>query len=75
MPPVFIRRRCGAKPGNACKQLGIQIEATSVPQTKGRVERLNQTLQNRLPIVFRREGITDIDTANEFLRAHLDELL
>ena len=58
----------------ACKQLGIQIETTSVPETKGRVERLNQTLQSRLPVIFRREGITDIDTANEFLRAHLDEL-
>ena len=58
----------------ACKQLGIQIETTSDPETKGRVERLNQTLQSRLPIVFRREGITDIDTANEFLSSHLDEL-
>lgn len=58
----------------ACKQLGIQIETTSVPETKGRVERLNQTLQSRLPIVFRREGITDIDSANEFLNSHIDEL-
>lgn len=58
----------------ACKQLGIEIETTSVPETKGRVERLNQTLQSRLPIVFRREGITDIDSANEFLCSHLDEL-
>lgn len=58
----------------ACKQLGIEIETTSVPEAKGRVERLNETLQSRLPIIFRREGITDIDTANEFLRTHLDEL-
>lgn len=58
----------------ACKRLGIQIETTSVPETKGRVERLNQTLQSRLPIVFRREGITDIDAANEYLASHLDEL-
>lgn len=58
----------------ACKQLGIQIETTSVPEAKGRVERLNQTLQSRLPIIFRREGITDIDSANEFLRSHLDQL-
>ena len=58
----------------ACKQLGIEIETTSVPEAKGRVERLNQTLQSRLPIIFRREGITDIDTANEFLSSHLDEL-
>ncbi len=58
----------------ACKQLGIQIETTSVPEAKGRVERLNQTLQSRLPIIFRREGITDMDSANEFLRSHLDQL-
>ncbi len=58
----------------ACKQLGIEIETTSVPETKGRVERLNQTLQSRLPIIFRREGITDIDSANEFLSSHIDEL-
>ena len=58
----------------ACKRLGIQIETTSVPETKGRVERLNQSLQSRLPIVFRREGITDIDAANEYLASHLDEL-
>ena len=51
----------------ACKRLGIQIETTSVPETKGRVERLNQTLQSRLPVIFRREGITDIDAANEYL--------
>ena len=58
----------------ACKQLGIEIETTSIPEAKGRVERLNQTLQSRLPIIFRREGITDIDAANEFLAAHIDEL-
>lgn len=57
-----------------CKQLGIQIRTTSIPQEKGRVERLNQTLQNRLPVLFRREGITDINAANEYLSTHLDEL-
>ena len=29
----------------ACHNLGIEIKTTSVPQAKGRVERLNQTLQ------------------------------
>ena len=38
------------------------------------MERLNQTLQNRLPTIFRREGITDIDAANEYLVSHLDIL-
>lgn len=58
----------------ACKRLGIQIKTTSIPEAKGRVERLNQTLQSRLPVIFRREGITDIDAANEYLASHLDEL-
>lgn len=58
----------------ACKQLGIEIKTTSTPEAKGRVERLNQTLQNRLPFIFRKEGITDIDAANEYLASHLDEL-
>lgn len=31
----------------ACKQLGVLLESSSVPQAKGRVERLNQTLQSR----------------------------
>jgi hypothetical protein len=55
----------------ACKQLGVEIEATSVPQAKGRVERLNQTLQSRLPIELRLAGITTIDAANEFLKFYL----
>lgn len=45
----------------ACKQLGVQLESSSVPQAKGRVERLNQTLQSRLPIELRLAGITTID--------------
>ena len=30
----------------ACKQLGVLLESSSIPQAKGRVERLNQTLQS-----------------------------
>ena len=30
----------------ACKQLGVELGSSSVPQAKGRVERLNQTLQS-----------------------------
>lgn len=57
----------------ACKQLGVQLESTSVPQAKGRVERLNQTLQSRLPIDLRLAGITTIDDANEFLNSYIKE--
>ena len=57
----------------ACKQLGIQLESSSVPQAKGRIERLNQTLQSRLPIEFRLAGVTDINNANEFLYHYIKE--
>ena len=57
----------------ACKQLGVELESSSVPQAKGRVERLNQTLQSRLPIEFRLAGISTIDAANEFLNSYIKE--
>ena len=57
----------------ACKQLGVQLESSSVPQAKGRVGRLNQTLQSRLPVVLRLAGITAIDAANEFLNSYIKE--
>ena len=52
----------------ACKQLGIHIETSSVPEFKPRVERLFQTLQQRLPQELRIAQITTIDEANEFLK-------
>lgn len=55
----------------ACKQLGVQLESSSVPQAKGRVERLNGTLQSRLPVELRLAGITTIDAANEFLNSYI----
>jgi len=57
----------------ACKQLGIEIKTTSVAQAKGRVERLFQTLQSRLPVEFRLEGITDLNKANVFLNSYIKE--
>ena len=55
----------------ACKQLGVLLESSSVPQAKGRVERLNQTLQSRLPVELRLAGITAIEDANEFLHSYI----
>ena len=57
----------------ACKQLGTHIEYSSVPQAKGRVERMFETLQSRLPVELRLAGITDITAANEFLDSYIDE--
>lgn len=57
--------------GYACHQLGIEIKTTSVAQAKGRVERMFQTLQSRLPIEMRLAGVTDIDAANVFLYSYI----
>ena len=57
----------------ACKQLGVELETTSVPQAKGRVERLNQTLQSRLPVELRLAGVTSREAANEFLHSYIKE--
>ena len=57
----------------ACKQLGTKIEYSSVPQAKGRVERMFQTLQSRLPVELRLAGITGIEAANEFLDSYINE--
>ena len=57
----------------ACKQLGVELESSSVPQAKGRVERMFQTLQSRLPIVMRLAGVTTISEANEFLTSYLQK--
>lgn len=59
--------------GYACKQLGIEIKTSSIPQAKGRVERMFQTLQSRLPIELRLNGITNIKDANTFLNSYIKE--
>ena len=48
----------------ACKKLWF----ANSPQAKGRVERMNSTLQDRLVKALREEGISDIITANIFLK-------
>ena len=57
----------------ACKQLGIEIETSSVAQAKGRVERMFQTLQSRLPLEMRLAGVSTIEQANEFLNSYIKE--
>ena len=50
-----------------CRQLDIEIILALSAQGKGRIERLWSTLQGILPFFFRRNHITDNDTANAFL--------
>ena len=59
--------------GYACNQLGIDIKTSSVAQAKGRVERMFQTLQSRLPIEMKLAGVSTIDQANEFLNSYIKE--
>ena len=51
----------------ACNQLGVTIKTTSIPQAKGRIERLIQTMQSRLPVELRLKGVTAIEQANDLL--------
>lgn len=53
--------------GGICNELGINLVTTSVATSKSNVERENGTFKNRLIAELRHEGITDIDSANEYL--------
>lgn len=53
--------------GYACKQLGIELETTSVSQAKGLIERTNGTFQGRLVQELRLNNITTIEEANKYL--------
>jgi hypothetical protein len=53
--------------GRAMEQLGVEVIMAHSPQAKGRVERRNGLLQDRLVKELRLEGISDLAAANEFL--------
>lgn len=59
--------------GRAIKQLGITLIKARSAQAKGRVERLWETLQSRLPIEFALADITTVDAANAFLVGYISE--
>lgn len=50
--------------GRVLSELGIELICANSPQAKGRVERANQTLQDRLIKEMRLEGISSIEDAN-----------
>lgn len=54
--------------GRALKQLGIQHIPSYSPEARGRMERLFQTLQGRLPQELRLAGITSVTEANRYIR-------
>ena len=51
----------------ACQQLGIHLHPGFSAEAQGKIERLFQTLQSRLPVEFRRLGIDSIEAANEYV--------
>ena len=53
--------------------LGIELIAASTSQAKGRIERLWQTLQDRLITEFKINNIKTIEEANEFLIKYIDK--
>jgi hypothetical protein len=55
----------------AMSELGITLIPARSPQAKGRVERLWDTLQSRLPVEFKIVGITNIHEANQFLLSYI----
>ena len=56
---------------DVCKRLKVEVILALSAEAKGRIERLWGTLQNNLPYIFRRLGICDNQSANEFLRDFL----
>lgn len=57
----------------AAQELGIECIHAHSPQAKGRVERANQTLQDRLVRKMRLAGINDRDSANAWLPGYIED--
>ena len=57
----------------ACSQLGTNIECSSVPEFKPRIERLFSSFQSRLIPELRLSNINTIEEANAFLPSFLDK--
>jgi transposase len=60
--------------GRAMQELEIQIICANTPQAKGRVERVNQTLQDRLVKEMRLRGISSMTDGNAYLPEFMADL-
>ena len=73
--PTVEEQLAGTKPqsqfGRALSELGVELIAAHSPQAKGRVERLFNTMQDRLVKELRLAGIGTIEAANRFVEAWL----
>jgi molybdenum-dependent DNA-binding transcriptional regulator ModE len=61
--------------GRAMEQLGVELILAHSPQAKGRVERRNGLLQDRLVKEMRLVGIANLEAANQFLEQEFLPLL
>jgi hypothetical protein len=59
--------------GRAMRELDIQIICANTPQAKGRVERVIQTLQDRLPKELRLQGICSWEAGNIYLTEFVED--
>ena len=57
----------------ALQELNIDIICANSPQAKGRVERMNRTLQDRLVKELRLRGISTTEAANAFMPAFIED--
>lgn len=60
--------------GRAMLELDIEIICANTPQAKGRVERVIQTLQDRLPKEMRLQGICNLTDGNAYLPQFMIDL-
>jgi transposase len=71
--PGVLKKDCVTQFGRALKELEIKLIYANSPQAKGRVERANQTLQDRLVKELRLVKINTIVEANNFLESYWEE--
>ena len=73
--PTVAEQLAGVEPmsqfGRALGELGVALIPAHSPQAKGRVERLFQTVQDRLIKELRLAGRSTLDEANRFLEDYL----
>lgn len=68
--PGCTKNACITQFGRALQELDIELIYANTPQAKGRVERMNGTLQDRLVKEMRLAGITNIEEGNRFLETY-----
>jgi hypothetical protein len=68
--PGCVKKELITQFGRACKELDIKLICANSPQAKGKVERNNQTQQDRLVKELRLAGVSTIAEGNRFLEEY-----